>query len=59
MDKLKYILCGIATILFGNLVIDLNGIWLPILGTVRFDIIGFLIGIVGFTIVIKYCHETK
>lgn len=38
---------------------SMDNIWLPIVGTLRSDIIGVLIGFVGVVIVVKGCYKTK
>lgn len=58
MTGIKRILCGIAIILFGMLYGNMDNIWLPIVDTLRSDIIGVLIGFVGVVIAVKGCYQT-
>lgn len=53
---MKKILLGIAFVMFGILlsVIGLEGgIWLPVIGSLPWDLLGLIFGIAGLSIVIR------
>lgn len=53
MDKIKQILNGIALIISGIFLENMQGIWFPVLGTISLNYAAFFIGSIGIILVIK------